>query len=170
MKIPEKIRKDLVDKAVKVARFSWYNGWKKEEGYVAVDMPCSTYSRPFKFYIKWERAKAPTKINIQTHVENYVDQLILGNENDSVLKNFRSYLRENYFVNTTIFRTEVLNDVDECLSLLISVIEKSDDIIDPKLLMLHNTLKNYQCAKEEFESVEFLHASKAEKMHNISQT
>lgn len=166
MKIPLNVRSEIIEEAIKNARFKWYSGWEKESGYIASDLRGSDRFGSFRIYVKWEKKKEPTDIQIKAHLENYIDQLLNGKEHVSKLKDFRHYIRVNYFVDCRRLQEQILMSVDDCLHQLIMCLEKSESFTEPWAQNLHNDLKNYECAKEEFESIEFLHSTIAESLHS----
>lgn len=165
MKIPNTVREEIINEAIKNSRFKWYSGWEKSSGYIASDLRGSDRYGTFRIYIKWEKKKEPTDIAIKAHIENYIDQLLEGKEHTSKLKDFRYYIRSNYFVDLKRLQDEIAMSIDDCLHQLIISLEKSNDFAEPWMQHLHNELKNYEAAKEEFDSIEYLHGSIANTLH-----
>lgn len=164
--IPNKIRESIIEEAIKNVEFSWYSGWEKSSGYIKSRLNKSGTAESFRIYIKWERKKEPTPVNIRTHITDYLDQLLKGNEHNSILRDFRHYIQSCYWPDVKRLQKEIICSIDSKIEDVLIALKNSQNFEEPKIQELYNDILNYKCVKEEYESVEFWTTSIAEKMHN----
>lgn len=157
MKLPQKVYDAVLAEAQKYARFSWYSGWEKSSGYIKSELSGQCRYGNVRIYIKWEKKKEPTADQIRAEIVKHIDDLLENREHHSTQKDFTHYLLETYYVDTKRLEREAMMSLLNALPLVISILEKSDDFVEPKIQSLHNDLKNWECGVNDHEAIsEFL--------------
>jgi len=157
MKLPQKVYDAVVAEAQKYARFSWYSGWEKSSGYIKSELTGDSRYGQCRIYIKWEKKKEPTDEQVKAAVVAYIDGLLDNKEHHSTQKDFTHYLLCTYYVDARRLEREAMMQLLDALPLVISILEKSDDFVEPKIQALHNDLKNWECGVNDHGAIsEFL--------------
>ena len=154
MKLPKKVLDTVLAEAKKEARFSWYSGWERTSGYIKSELRGDRPYGTTRIYIKWEKKKEPTKEQVDSEIEKYIDSLLKNEQHHHDQKEFRYYLLSTYYVDVNRLKHEAMLSLIDCLPKVIEAIEKSDNFTEPYFQNLHNDLKNLECGINDHEAIE----------------
>ena len=153
MKLPNKIYKIIIAEAEKNAKFSWYQGWEQTSGYIKSELRGDCRFGNCRIYSKWEKKKPPTEEQIKVEIQKVIDDLLDNRDHHSTQRDFTHYVLETFYADITKAKHDVMMHLEDCLSVLITAIEKSENFADLKIQSFHNELKNFECTISDHEAL-----------------
>lgn len=154
MKLPKKVVDSILEEANKNARFSWYSGWEKSSGYIKSDLRDDNRYGSVRIYIKWEKKKPPTDVQVKEEIGKYVERIQNNECHSQDQKDFRHFILNNYYVDVRRLKHEAINSVEDNLTKLLSILEKSEEFTEPSIQNLFNDLKNLEAGVNDHAAVE----------------
>lgn len=153
MQLPDKILQAILNEAYKNAGFRWFEGWEKSSGYIKSELRGDCRFGTCRLYVKWTKKKPPTDDQIKIEIAKNVESLINNGQHPSTQRDFTHYVLETFYRDVQKAKNDVMLHLEEVLTLLLKILENSDDFIEPQIQGFHNELKNFEAVISDHEAL-----------------